>query len=153
MPRGPARFHWNGGKKNLLSHSPAVSEISYSQDTLCNTACEATYVGDGVDVGSGQAEVTNHLEAPVVGSQVQWSSAILDKKKKGKRSFQFKTDDKWWRKETGCVGFNNVFSYKRFKMFLVSNLQAILSKKLSGVWSWQKLLSRIFYEGLYQVEE
>lgn len=38
-----------------------------------------TYIGDGVNVRSMQAEVTDHLKAPVVSSQVEWSSAILDK--------------------------------------------------------------------------
>lgn len=40
-----------------------------------------THVGDGLCVGSGQAEVTDHLQAAVVGGQVQRSSAILEQRK------------------------------------------------------------------------
>lgn len=38
---------------------------------------QATYVCDGVDVGTGQAEMTDDLEAPVVSGQVERSSAML----------------------------------------------------------------------------
>ncbi len=37
-----------------------------------------TYVCDGVNVSSSQAEVSDNLKAPVVGSQVEGGSAILD---------------------------------------------------------------------------
>ncbi|TNN48698.1 hypothetical protein EYF80_041116 [Liparis tanakae] len=36
-----------------------------------------TYGGDGVDVGSGEAEVTDDLQAAVVRRQVEGSSAVL----------------------------------------------------------------------------
>lgn len=36
-----------------------------------------THIGDGLGVGSSQTEVTNNLQAAVVRSQMQRSSAIL----------------------------------------------------------------------------
>lgn len=40
-----------------------------------------TYVGDDVHVGSGQAEVTDHLQAPVVGRQVEGGPAVLEEER------------------------------------------------------------------------
>lgn len=42
-------------------------------DRFCRTA----YVGDGVDVGAGQAEMPDHLQAPVFSRQVERSPAVL----------------------------------------------------------------------------
>lgn len=39
-----------------------------------------THVGDGLGVGSCQAQVTDHLQAAVVGCQVQRSSAVLQQR-------------------------------------------------------------------------
>ena len=39
-----------------------------------------THVGDGVDVGPGQAEVTDDLQAAVVRRQVERRPAVLDDK-------------------------------------------------------------------------
>lgn len=39
-----------------------------------------THVGDGLGVGSCQAQVTDHLQAAVVGRQVQRSSAVLQQR-------------------------------------------------------------------------
>lgn len=39
-----------------------------------------THVGDGLGVGSCQAQVTDHLQAAVVGGQVQRSSAVLQRR-------------------------------------------------------------------------
>lgn len=43
-------------------------------------------MGDGLGVGSGQAQVTDHLQAAVVGGQVQRSSAILEQREEEGRS-------------------------------------------------------------------
>lgn len=51
-----------------------------------NSEKEVTYVGDGVDVSSSQAEVTDDLKAPVVGSQVEGSSAILGEERRKEES-------------------------------------------------------------------
>lgn len=42
-----------------------------------------THMGDGLGVGSGQAQVTDHLQASVVGGQVQRSSAVLEQREEG----------------------------------------------------------------------
>lgn len=39
-----------------------------------------THMGDGLGVGSCQAQVTDHLQAAVVGGQVQRSSAVLQQR-------------------------------------------------------------------------
>lgn len=41
-----------------------------------------TYIGHGIDIGSSQAEMSDNLKAPVVSSQVEGSSAMLDKNRK-----------------------------------------------------------------------
>lgn len=45
-----------------------------------------THVGDGVDVGSGQAEVAHDLQAAVVGGQVQRGPAVLVQREKNNLS-------------------------------------------------------------------
>lgn len=44
--------------------------------------CVATYVGDSVNVCTGQAEMTDDLEAAIVSRQVERSPAVLDKHEK-----------------------------------------------------------------------
>lgn len=46
-----------------------------------------THAGDDIDVSASQAEVTDNLKTPVVSSQVERSSAILDEEEHGKSVF------------------------------------------------------------------
>lgn len=71
-----------------------MPEIIYSSNLAAKTVvCResvnrrihvVTYVSHSIDVGSSQAEMSHDLEAPVVSSQVEGSSAMLDKERKMK---------------------------------------------------------------------
>lgn len=77
-----------------------------------------THVGDSVNVGSSQAEMTDDLETAIVSRQVKGSPAILHKKYE---SFFSVKCDKNSHKALDIVNFEliNVFLYNRFKMFFV----------------------------------
>ena len=53
-----------------------------------------THVGDGVDVGSGEAEVTHDLEAAIVSRQVERRPAVLDEKRRRDERCQKEIDYK-----------------------------------------------------------
>lgn len=72
-----------------------------------------THVGDGLSVGSSQTEVTNNLQAAVVRSQMQRSSAILVQRERENegRSYLVKTvEKKGWKMWQYTINVDLIFN-------------------------------------------
>lgn len=93
--REEAWLHWTSLHSKRLPFDPSVATegqeavMSWGKMGKKNKekkkkkagSSAVTHVGDGLCVGCGQAQVTDHLQAAVVGGQVQRSSAVLEQRK------------------------------------------------------------------------